>query len=215
MKLQELFEAQVEKATTAADFIASYDLDKYAFTKDASDLVVPFIQSHGLDFKTLQYFPKEVKKDLRISDSNIESLEGCPEKVGGDFNASKNNLKSLKFAPKYIGKIFIVDENPLESLDCEVDYCESFICVNTSLKSLHNIHKAIKKCGSMRFDGTRLESHVLGLFKIQGLQTVVLHKSQRLLEVLINTILKLNEKPNMLDIQEIFVDAGFEDFAQL
>ena len=213
MKLKELFEAQVEKATSSADFIASYDLDKYAFTKDASDLGVPFLQSHGLDFKTLQYFPKEVKKDLRISDSNVESLEGAPEKVGLIFDASKNNLKSLKFAPKYIGRNFIVDENPLESLDCEVDYCESFICSKTSLKSLHNIHKAFKKCNVMHFDGTKLESHILGLFKIQDLQSVVLDKSQKPLESIINTFLKFPQP--LMEIQETLMSAGFEDFAQL
>jgi hypothetical protein len=213
MKLQELFEGQVEKATTAADFIASYDLDKYAFTKDASDLTVTFLQGHGLDFKTLQYFPKRATKDFRVSDSNVESLEGGPEYVGGLCDVSKNNLKSLKFAPKEIMKMFDVSENPLQSLDCQVEYCETFVCNQTELKSLHNIHKAIKKCASMTFNGTKLQSHILGLFKIEGLDAVQLDRTQKPLESIINTFLKFPQP--LMEIQETLINAGFEDFAQL
>ena len=60
------------------------------------------------------------------------------------------------------------------------------------------------------FTNNPIESHVLGLLKIKGLQEVRLDDIQ--LTKIINKYLPLGD---LLDCQEELIEAGYEEFAQL
>ena len=107
------------------------------------------------------------------------------------------SLTSLKGAPKEIGGDF---------------YCH--FCA--SLTSLKDIHKIIKKMnGAFRIIGcTGIKSHILGLLLIEG--CTELEMDNKDVEKIMNKYLNEPFTPHRLyDCQDVLIEAGFEEYAQL
>jgi hypothetical protein len=103
-----------------------------------------------------------------------------------------NELTSLVGAPNKIGK--------------------GFSCIRNKLTSLKDIHKHISFIGSTaEFNGNPIQSHILGLLKIKGLESVVL--DNKVAERIINRELAGNR--SILSAIHDLTEAGFEELAQL
>ena len=109
---------------------------------------------------------------------------------------SVTNITSLEGGPSYVGG--------------------HFGCWNTKIKSLYNIHKEIKHIGHMFFLSNTIESHILGVMFIKGLQKVEFYNGnteQKQVENIINK--HLGSDRNIHDAQEELIEAGLAEFAKL
>lgn len=162
-----------------------------------------------------------VTGDFICSSTGLTSLRGCPEHVGtsefgGDFMCDYNDNVSLEGGPKTVGGSYSCTgcEN-LESLQHMAEKIGGSIFAQNlpKLKTLQGIHKTVRNCsGVFDLSGTKLESHVLGLLMIKGLESVKMDNSE--VATILNKHLKLPDR-NAHECQEELIDAGFAAFAKL
>jgi hypothetical protein len=153
---------------------------------------------------------------MRITGSSnigLTSLEGSPIKITGNFYCYGNHLDTLKFAPRHIGGDFWCFKNWLTSLDGAPLFVGGEIdCSHNKLTSLKGIHKQIKYIGGPAdFSDNPIKSHVLGLLKIDKLQSVRLDDIE--VEKIINKHIKGDR--DIFACQEELIEAGYPEFAQL
>jgi Leucine-rich repeat (LRR) protein len=160
---------------------------------------------------SLEGCSKEVTGDFSCCGNILTSLEYCPKIVDGDFTCSYNQLTSLKWSPEKIKMSFYAHDNQLTSLEgCPKEIGEELDCSNNQIKDLHDIHKHITKCAHLSLKGNQIESHVLGLLKIENLKFVSLDNDE--LQDIINKYLPLGD---IFECQEELMAAEFEEYAQL
>lgn len=116
-----------------------------------------------------------VKGDVRLSAQDLS--KGFPYKFGtveGNFYADRCGLSSLYNTPSFVGGDFVLSFNEdLETLEhLNVSIGGSFSVASTSLYSLHNVHRQIKKMNGMFniSNCAKIRSHLLGLLLIRGLK---------------------------------------------
>jgi len=117
-------------------------------------------------------------------------------KVLGNFNCYLTNISSLEGGPSYVGG--------------------DFICANTEIKSLHNIHKQIKHIGGAFSISNTVKSHILGVMFIKGLQKIEFYDGnteQKQVENIINKHLAGNRNIHLA--QEELLEAGLKEYAKL
>jgi len=142
---------------------------------------------------TLENSPDWCKNfDLRLCEK-IKDLKGLsPDMVVSEsfhlFHC--NGLKSLEGSPKEVGAIYIID-----------------LCEN--LTSLKGLSKVIKKELWIR-DNDNLKGF-LPLFKCATLPHVMLNTNLSKLENFINTTLGNHD---IMEVQELMIEAGFEEYAK-
>lgn len=208
MKLNEL----LIEATEASSFFANM---QSPFTgiikipKDFSSLlgcpakVIGDFDCLNTMLTSFEHGPKEVIGDFKsYNNEHLTSLQGSPARVDGDFNCSHNpKLTSLAGCPSVINKTFFCMQNP-------------------KITSLKGIHHHLKSCTQIDFIGCPITSHVLGLFKIEGLTQVwfddTLIQDHHLLEEIINEHLQGSVNgSNMGACQDELEAKRLEDYAQL
>jgi hypothetical protein len=164
------------------------------------------------------------KSDLYLTGNKLVSLKGCPTRVIGDFSVARNPLISLEHGPEEVIKDYVVSETKITTFSGAPKFVGGDVYARDldNLKSLKNIHRYFKFIGKgLILENTKLESHILGIFKIQGLTWVRLRNTE--LEKICNEALKDLNKTDpdrkstdkLLAIQDSLIDAGFEDFALL
>jgi hypothetical protein len=135
--------------------------------------------------------PKEVKS-FDCSVNKLTTLVGGPETVDGDFYCTNNQLETFDGFPKTIsGKVFLA---------------------HNRFKNLHNIHKYLKSCMTLYLSDNTIESHVLGLLKIEKLKSVSISVENFRVQKIINKYLPLGD---LFACQEELMAAGLEEYAQL
>lgn len=212
-------------ATKAAldKWLKSHGVESYKMNEDG------FIDVQGdvrLDSLRMAKLPGPVKfgtvgSDFICSSSGLTTLNGCPQHVGngefgGDFMCDHNEITSLEGGPRTVGGSYSFSGN--DNLD-SIQHLAEKIGGNVyakdlpKLKNLQGIHKILRECGGF-FDasGTKLESHVLGLLLVKGLESVKLDNSK--VAEIINKHLKMADR-NAHECQEELFDAGFANFAKL
>lgn len=156
-----------------------------------------------------------------ISPVSLTTLRGCPEHVGtsefgGDFVCAHSDITSLQNGPKTVGGSYVMAECvELQSFEGIAERVDGSIDAEKcpKIKNLHDIHKMLKHCGgTFKLKGTPIESHVLGLLFVKGLQSVQLDNNG--VQEIINKHLKSPDR-NVHDVQEELMDAGFAAFAKL
>lgn len=162
-----------------------------------------------------------VTGDFIVSSAELTVLRGCPQHVGtsefgGDFMCDYNDITTLEGGPRTVGGSYSCTGcQDLENLSHLAEKVGRTIFAQNlpKVKTLQGIHKVVKHCGGM-FDltGTKLESHVLGLVLIKGLESVKLDNTA--VSDIINKHLKQPDR-NAHDCQEDLIDAGFAEFAKL
>lgn len=145
---------------------------------------------------------------------NLTSLEGSPTSINGVFNCSNNRLTSLKYAPYSVRSDFYAYRNLLTSLEyAPVSVGHMFDCDSNRLTSLEGIHKQIKHMRVFTAVGNSIQSNVLGLLLVKGLQKVYLD-DKKVMDIL-NSHLPSSGMHDVLAAQDELVNAGFDDFAHL
>ena len=145
---------------------------------------------------SLEGAPDIVNGNFDCDSNQLTSLKGCPTRVTGDFSCNDNIIGTLEFCPKYIGGDFY-----------------AFRC---GLTNLHNIHKHIDYVfDTFIVSRNPIKSHVLGLLKIKGLQSIRLDNEK--VQKIINKYLAgiPLDKRDILGCQQDLIDAGFEEYAKL
>ena len=140
---------------------------------------------------TKQYPDIEGYFDCSIT--NIISLEFVPQSVGRDFSCFGTKITTLEFAPQYVGR------------DCS--------CSNTKITSLKGIGKNYLKevRGTIYLNFcTRLESNMLGLLLVKGLQRIYFDNNE--IEEIFNR--HLQGERDILDCQEELITNGFKEYAK-
>ena len=157
--------------------------------------------------------PEHIARDFFCSYDKLTSLKGAPISIDGNFNCSNNNLTSLKGGPTSVSGYYYCYENKLTSLEGLPSSMDSLSISNNKLTTLHNIHKIIKRMnGAANFSGNPIETHVLGLLLIDGLEKVWFDDNWPLVRI-INK--HLEGERDVFACQEELIENGFEAFAQL
>lgn len=166
----------------------------------------------------------DVKKNLFLTRNKLTSLKGCPRKVRGDFGVAMNPLTSLEGAPVFVGDDCVLSSTLLSGLEHAPRHIgwSLFLQDMDNLKSLKGIHKVIDHIGgTLNLSGTKLTSHILGIFKIRGLKNVGLDDQDlmKLCNKLLNDLNRDDPERKtadaLLNAQEALIDAGYDDFALL
>lgn len=144
---------------------------------------------------------------LIISGWKVTTLRGVPKKIDKNFDAASNELTDLEGFPSYVGEKLFFNRN--------------------KIPSLKNIHNIVKHAKMIICDSNPLESNVLGLLKIEGLNEVKLYdkgghvfgisypKINEKLKIVETIINKYLPKGDIMDCQDELIDAGLEEFAKL
>jgi Leucine-rich repeat (LRR) protein len=186
-----------------------------------------------LRLTSLEGCPKNVTGSFDCQANQLTSLLGCPAKVGS-FSCYDNKLTSLEGGPVEIkdGGYSCSDNLLTSLLGCPTEIKGTFNCYNNKLSSLagfpakldgrgncygnnltslQGIHKQLKEAKSLDFSANPIKSHVLGLLKIKGLETIEL--SRKGVQDIINK--HLAGERDVMACQDELMDAGFEEYAKL
>lgn len=204
-------------------WLKSHNIENYKINPDG------FIDVDGevrLDQMRMPKLPGPVKfgtvtGDFICSSTGLTQLNGCPQHVGtsefgGDFMCDYNEITSLEGGPKTVGGSYsCAGCDNLDSLQHLAEKIGGSIFAQQlpKLKSLQGIHKIVRQCsGVFDLTGTKLESNVLGLLMIKGLESVKMDNSQ--VAEILNKHLKQPDR-NAHECQEELIDAGLAAFAKL
>lgn len=220
MKLQQLHEIRpgepdIQQGATDRSWEKLESLDDVEWP--AVDKIVDVRVDHN-KLTSLNGCPRQVPGKFWANDNQLESLEGGPEKVGIAYHAYNNKLKTLKGAPKYTGT-FDVSANELTDIDEVLEHVGGDLDLSDNqLTNLKNIHKKIKFCGGqLKLAGNSLESNVLGVLLIPGLQSV--NMDHAMLEHELNQFLPNNRGMEaVIECQDRMIDkykGKFDEYAKL
>lgn len=91
-------------------------------------------------FKKLPLKFNHVEGDFRLTDNELETLEGFPKYIKGNINISFNNLKSLKGLPDIINNGLNCKYNLIDSFDNSPKKIKNYLDISGNMiKSLYNI----------------------------------------------------------------------------
>lgn len=171
--------------------------------------------------RVLPYLPVKFRnvKDFSIKRCGLKSLKNMPEKVSGKFSIYQNDVTSLQGMPKEVTHMCEINNNKIKSMDnfnCKVG---SLNASNLPLTNLKNIHKQISMfdySGStvqtwFRVVETPLQSNILGLLLVKGLEVVYLDNLK--VQDILNHHLNKDRDINLC--QEDLIEAGYPEFAKL
>ena len=220
------------------DIASSY----LTFNDDGTVDVNHDIDFHGLKMDKLPFKFGHVKGYFTINDSKLKTLENMPHTVTGNLNLKGNDFATLHGCPKLVGgSVFIGGCEKISSLE---GISEQLGALNIrrcpNLKSLHNIHKYIKKFeytanvaareaveGTIMIGQEResyLEKEVLGIFLIPGINRVkagIGNISSAFAAygpwtIINHHLMKGGDKEDaMYDCQEELYKDGFKEFAKV
>lgn len=160
--------------------------------------------------KSLNGSPAKVGGSFDCSNTAVFSLEGGPSWVGEDYDCSWTGIVSLAGAPSKVGGGFNIDRPLITSLEGLQK-----VITETEIASLHDIHKQVKHIGRNLYLPRTVKSHVLGVFRIEGLRQVefrVAHKEQKEVASIINKYLPTRD---IHQAQEDLIEAGLKNYARL
>jgi hypothetical protein len=143
----------------------------------------------------------------------LTSLEGSPSSTYNFYCTQCTSLTTLKGAPSETGDFYCSNCTFLISLEGAPSKTCNFDCYNcTKLTSLVGIGKDYLKeiIGNFSFDNTGIKSNILGLLKVENLQSAI--TDDKKLEEIINRHL---ETKDILECQEELIEAGYKEFAKL
>ena len=165
--------------------------------------------------KTLEHGPISVGEFI-CDDGELKSLSFAPQKVGKSFSCEFNKLTSLEGFPVEVGGDILLSGNKLTSLDHLPMIIHGDLNVSENkIRTLQDVHKKIKKVGSLDLMYDPIKSHILGLMLIEVEE--ILFGTQDDDET-VNDILnkwKNQGRKGVLGCQRELIDAGYRDLAQL
>ena len=233
MKLKDLFEGKY-----GSDIDAEYQRETTKFPDDLPEKIAGNFTCQYTYLRTLLNCPREVGGKFNISNNEkLKTLEHGPVYVG-EFICDNGKLKSLAFAPRKVGKSFSCEFNDLTSLEgfpaevggdillsgnklTSLDHLPMIIHgdLNVSenkIRTLQDVHKKIKKVGSLDLMYNPIKSHILGLMLIEIEE--IFYGTQEDDDDTVNDILntwKNQGRKGVLGCQRDLIAAGYKELAQL
>jgi hypothetical protein len=149
----------------------------------------------------------ESSDHLEISGWKITTLRGISKHIKTYCDIASNELSNLDFLPSHIGTYLKFSNNKINSLS--------------------DIHKRIKYVKKIDCKGNPIESKVLGLLKINGLEQVEMYdpgghifgitypeinKKLKTVEEIINRYIPHGD---LIECQNELIDAGLQEYARL
>lgn len=164
-----------------------------------------------------------ITDSINISLNSFTDLVGCPVKLKGSLNI-RNNLVPLSLVgcPKKIGKSLLLSNNKLLHLEHLPEFIGDTLRLNdTYITGLPGLgRKYLKSCKYIDFAHCEhIKSNLLGLLVVKDLIDVYFSKKQiagpssGALAIIQNAI--LTDDRDIMDVQELLIQAGFKDFAKL
>ena len=189
MKVKELFE---QEEHTAGYYSVMFSDD--------------FIHNHQSEFDKYDVeFKKTTWAGVKVQSKKYDVIKKlCNElgSVGIWFGADEDEtITSFTQFPKTIESGFVFNER----------------CKFNNFKNVHKHFRYIR--GSVYFDALYFTSNILGFLKIPEISRIDVgsvfrqRHNGRVLQGILNTA--LDEKRNLLDVQQELIEAGFEEYAQL
>jgi len=212
MKLKDLREELDDDAPKLNPHGSFYDLGKgdYRVAKLAETPQGDFLPP-GL--------PRSILGNLWASSLGLMTLERAPRYITR-ANLNANHLKNLSGSLTECSTLD-VSRNELTSLEGDVRKVVFLNASQNHLKSLKGIHKILDQCNELSVTQNPLESHVLGVLLVKGMNSVafVLHdENPKLLAVerIVNKYLpNARGMEALLECQDELIEAGYGEFAQL
>jgi hypothetical protein len=175
------------------------------------DVLNRFLNLDDRKISSLEGCPREINGYLTCDQNFITSLEGCPQKINGFLSCAFNKLTSLKGFPSEVNSTAWLNNNRIESFEgISPDSLKTLYCFDNNFTNLHDIHRHLHYCEFLNLCGNPIKSHVLGLLKIDGLETVKIDPEP--VEMIINKYIPLGD---IFACQEELIEFGFEAYAQL
>lgn len=195
----------------------------------------------GSTITTLEGCPRTIEGSFDCSNTDIRNFIGGPEAVGHSYQARNcEQLESLEGLPRRIkGTLTLIGSNKFTSLVGIPEHIGD-LHLPASAWSGHHIHKLIKNIrnGIVIISGAeKTSSHWLGFLLIKGMRDgieIVNPRSARKLEEIFNKTLRTRfsqnragntaadpnqppplDYPDLLDVQEQLIDAGYTRLAKL
>ena len=142
--------------------------------------------------------------------TKITSLEGAPQYVGGDFHCNHTELTSLEGAPQSVGGSFYCYNTKITSLKgAPQSVGNKFWCTDNPSLSLVGVHKTLpKNFQCERFTFSETVKGGLGLKLVKGIQQIVVRNNDQLINL-------FNSTNDVLELQELLIDAGYPNLARI
>ena len=154
-----------------------------------------------------------------INSHSLEYLYGCPDECE-QFSIASNSVKTLKGGPKKVKHVYKVisfsRRSPLTSYEGIAEECITYRLFVTNIKSLHNIHKHIKKIDNLCEISNQVKRNLLGFLKIKGPFSLIcgVYDGDPLWKA-VKIVDKHLGHRDLLACQEELIENGLEEYAQL
>lgn len=195
------------------NWLKRFSVENFTINADNTVDVAGHVTLDDMNWKQLPVKFNKVDGSFVCFGNLLESAENLPSEVTGELILTHNNLTSAVGGPQIVGGDVNYSSNPLESIEgLPTTIGGSLICENCdALTSLRGIHKSVKRVnGEVNFYGCPIESHVLGLIMIRGVEKIVLSESK-----VADILNKHLEDRDVAMCQDELIDAGFASFAKL
>jgi len=197
------------------------------------------IYGHRAEVSSLEGCPRVVEDWFHvISQKYLTTLKGSPEKAGyvsvwrcsalkdltgitpvsGSYRIGGNDsLLSLNGIPLIGDHDLHLESNPkLSFTACQFPSIKSLAWVDNKDVSLHDFHRHFPKISKYLRFSEHIQSHVLSVLLIEGLQEIYSLDDLKPMVAIINQHLPNTlGKKGMLRCQAELIDAGYEEYAQL
>ncbi len=188
--------------------------------------ITGIFNAEGNHLEDLEGAPKRVDSSAFFSENKLDTLEGVPE-VGLGLFFRDNWLTSLKGLKQKIFKgtsTISFSGNPLVDFDAEIDHVHLLHLNYTHIQQLQDIHRKIKKAHTIRIDAKgsyQMQSHVLGLLKIEGLEKIYAkapgprRANAPWVDIINRHLPNAEGNAALYKCHEELVEAGLEEFAKV
>lgn len=195
------------------NWLKRFNVENFTINADNTVDVAGHVTLDDMNWKQLPVKFNKVDGSFVCFGNLLESAENLPSEVTGELILTHNNLTSAVGGPRVVGGDANYSSNPLESIEgLPTTIGGSLICENCdTLTSLRGIHKTVKRvAGEVNFYGCPIESHVLGLVMIRGVEKIILSESK-----VADILNKHLADRDVAMCQDELIDAGFASFAKL
>jgi hypothetical protein len=243
MKIKQLHEVKVpEGASFSMDkhsIMTIHTLDEHGHVLPdvaAFKFKVAGIIAQNIGLTSLEGLPKVIKGSLVVSKNKLTTMVGGPTEVHGVMDVNSNELTSIEGVPRKLTKLAASD-NRIKSLHNIHKHIDEFIPPSKTAAGYNSGYYGTVAAGGLEFSDNPLTEAALGILKIKGFDTIVFVSESSgpmyAAMVLVNRAISDNVRKNadghgdnlgwscpvtnaqLLEMQELWMDLGLEDLAQL
>ena len=150
--------------------------------------------------------------DVDIKFDKLTEFKDCPQHITGYFACWMTPLTSLVGGPQRVDGKYLFSRTEVSSLDGCASYIgDTLNFQETKVSSLVGIHKIIKHCPEITFDGKNIIEGGIGMLLIDGLSCITAHTEPF---YIIEKYLGSGAK-GMMECSKELISRGYEAYAKL